>query len=148
METKFIAELFDDIFSVIPVFSKTILNVGDILLKENGIARAHIIVIYGIKKYKRINITELSKILSAPKPNVTCWLDKLVRVGFVERILDDVDRRVIYVKLTEEGLQFVKTYEEELKKSFVEKLSKADESDIKLLKDTLDNMKKLLMKIN
>lgn len=148
MDNTLMNELFNDIFSVIPVFSKVILNVGDILLKENGIARAHIIVIYCIKNQEKINITELSKILSAPKPNVTCWVEKLVKIGFAERAFDEADRRIIYVKLTEEGLKFVQIYEEELRKSFALKLGKADSKDIELLKDTLENMKKLLIKIN
>ncbi|KOF57578.1 MULTISPECIES: MarR family winged helix-turn-helix transcriptional regulator [Clostridium] len=147
MNKNLICELFDDIFSVMPVFSKIILNVGDKVLKENGIAVAHIKVIYMVKRYKKINITDLGKALSSPKSNVTSWTNKLVKMGFVQRVFDEKDRRVIYIKLTDKGEAFFQFYEEALRKSFEEKLWKLSDEDLKLFKDTLDNMRKLVDKI-
>lgn len=147
MEEKLIRELLKDTFSVIPVFTKTLLNVADKFLKDKGICGAHIKVIYSLKKYDQINITDLSKTLSASKSNVTGWIDKLVELGLVERVFDQNDRRRTYVRLTNDGLVFFNSCEEALKEAFMEKLCRLEEEDLRLFKETLDNMKVLIKKI-
>lgn len=147
MDKKLICELFEDIFSVMPVFSKMILSVGDEILKERGITTTHIKVMYIVKKHKKINITELGKMLSSPKPNVTSWTNKLVVMNLVQRVFNENDRRIIYISLTDEGEKFMQFYKEALMKSFEEKLWKLDDEDLKLFKGTLDNMRKLVDKI-
>ncbi|MFL0250415.1 MarR family transcriptional regulator [Clostridium neuense] len=147
MDKRIICELFGDIFSVMPVFNKIILNVGDKILKDKGITTAHIKVMYIVKECKKTNITELGKMLSSPKSNVTSWTNKLVGMNLVKRVYDENDRRIIYVRLTDEGEKFMQFYKEALMKSFEEKLWRFSDEDLILFKDTLDNMRKLIDKI-
>lgn len=147
MDKELICELFDDIFSVMPVFNKIILSVGDEILKNRGIATAHIKVMYVVKKHKKINITELGRILSSPKPNVTTWTNKLVEMDLVKRVFDKNDRRIIYIQLTEKGEEFMGFCKEALVESFEQKLWKLSDEDLKLFKGTLENMRKLVDKI-
>lgn len=147
MDKKLICELFDDIFSVMPVFNKIILNVADEILKNKGMATAHIKVMYIVKKHKKINITELGKMLSSPKPNVTNWTNKLVEMDFVKRVFDESDRRIIYIQLTEKGEEFMEFCKKALVESFEQKLWKLSDEDLRTFKGTLENMRKLVDKI-
>lgn len=147
MDKELICELFDDIFSVMPVFNKIILSVGDEILKNSGIATAHIKVMYVVKKYKKINVTELGKILSSPKPNITAWTNKLVQMDLVKRVFDENDRRIIYIQLTEKGEEFMEFCKKALVEDFEQKLWKLSDEDLRLFKDTLGNMRKLVNKI-
>lgn len=147
MDKEFICELFDDIFSVMPVFNKIILSVGDEILKNRGIAIAHIKVMYVVKEHKKINITELGKMLSSPKPNVTAWTNKLVEMDLVKRVFDKNDRRIIYIQLTEKGEEFMEFCRDALVVAFEQKLWKLSDEDLILFKETLDNMRRLVDKI-
>lgn len=147
MDKELICELCDDIFSVMPVFNKIILSVGDEILKNRGMTTAHIKVMYVVKEHKKINITELGKILSSPKPNVTAWTNKLVEMDLVKRVFDENDRRIIYIQLTEKGEEFMEYCKAALVESFEEKMWKFSDEDLRLFKGTLDNMRKLVDKI-
>jgi len=147
MDKELICELFDDIFSVMPVFNKMILSVGDEILKNRGICIAHIKVMYVVKEHKKINVTEIGKMLSSPKPNVTAWTNKLVEMDLVKRVFDENDRRIIYIQLTEKGEEFMEFCRKALVEAFEQKLWKLSDEDLRLFKGTLDNMRKLVDKI-
>lgn len=148
MDSRLVDELIDDIFSVLPVFNKKMFNIGDNLLKDKDISRAHIRIIFALKKHGKITVTDLGKSLTAPKSNVTNWVDKLVKADMVERIFVEKDRRLTYLQLTNKGAEFSVRYMEALKYSFGQKLWKFTDEDLVLFKEALENMKKLLAKIN
>lgn len=50
-------------------------------------------------------ISELSKILHIRLPSVTLAVNKLVQKGYLEKVKDDADKRVVYVRLTRLGLK-------------------------------------------
>lgn len=148
MEDQQISELLNDIFSVTPVFSKAIIKIFDDIVIDDNLSKAHIKVLFVLDKYEKITITDLGKVLYAHKPNVTCWVDRLVKSDFAKRIYDKNDRRIIYISLTDKGNETIKNYKKCLKDLFSRKLSKLNDDDLKLLMQTLNNMKMLLNKLN
>tara|TARA_B100000965_G_scaffold350565_1_gene324531 strand:+ start:172 stop:594 length:423 start_codon:yes stop_codon:yes gene_type:complete len=50
-----------------------------------------------------IAVTELSQRVNRPKPTVTEMLNKLERLGHIERVSVETDKRMVYVKATETG---------------------------------------------
>ncbi|PJI07457.1 MULTISPECIES: MarR family winged helix-turn-helix transcriptional regulator [Clostridium] len=148
MEDQQISELLNDIFSVTPVFAKAIIKIFDDIVIDDNLSKAHIKVLFVLDKYKKITITDLGKVLYAHKPNVTCWVDRLVKSDLAKRIYDKNDRRIIYISLTDNGNEIIKNYEKCLKDLFSRKLYKLNDDDLKLLMQTLNNMKMLLNKLN
>lgn len=61
-----------------------------------------------LSKREEITMTELVEYINSPMSTATGIVDRLVKNGFVIRERSDTDRRIVILKLTEEGLQFVK----------------------------------------
>ncbi len=60
-----------------------------------------------------VRMTEVSQFLMISKPAATQLVNRLVEMGFVERVDDPNDRRVVYIQPTEAGKR---CFEEELEK--------------------------------
>lgn len=148
MEDQQISELLNDIFSVTPIFAKAIIKIFDDIVPNGSLSKAHIKVLFILDKYKKITITDLGKALYAHKPNVTCWVDRLIENDLAWRMYDKKDRRIIYILLTDKGNETINNYKKCLKDSFNKKLSRLNDNDLKLLMQTLNNMKMLLNKLN
>ena len=67
------------------------------------------------------------------KQNMTTLVDRLVSQGLAEREHDATDRRVIRVRITEKGREFLKEGKVELKKIVMENLAKLSDDDIESL---------------
>lgn len=56
---------------------------------------------------KKILPSELSDIMRHPKPTITRVVDDLINRGYLEREHDTIDRRKIFIKITQEGMEFI-----------------------------------------
>ncbi|WP_180951194.1 MarR family winged helix-turn-helix transcriptional regulator [Marasmitruncus massiliensis] len=54
-----------------------------------------------------ISMSELGRLLGTPKQHTTKIVQKLVQYGFVERISDETDRRVIKIQITPKALDYI-----------------------------------------
>ena len=71
-------------------------------------------------------------------PNATRLMDKLCDKQFIERLRCDHDRRVVYINISKQGLELLKTIDANIKLDFIEKLS---EEEAKQLSDLLDKIR-------
>lgn len=91
---------------------------------------------------KGIKASDLSKFLLITKPAISKLINTLEEKGFVERITDKSDRRVVYINITEEGEKILaKETEmfEEFTHKIVEKMGEEDTNEmIRLFKRMYD----------
>ncbi|MCB2308320.1 hypothetical protein LGL08_07750 [Clostridium estertheticum] len=66
----------------------------------------------------------------------------------VKRKLDQKDRRVIYIGLTDTGCNFLQKRTETMKVAFCKSIQKFNTDDLILLNETLNNMEKLIGKMD
>lgn len=76
-------------------------------LKETGITRIQWVALYYIKVNKVISQRELSNLMNVKDSSSARLIDRLERDGLIKRNRNDVDRRVIYISLTEDGDQLI-----------------------------------------
>ena len=60
-------------------------------------------IVFGESGDCRIRMTDISRRLMISKPAATQAINRLVENGLVERIRDEVDRRVVYIQATVNG---------------------------------------------
>jgi len=141
MENQDFDEIYNTLLSVFPPFFKRIHRLGEKLLKESGISKAHAQLLKCLMKAGTSTMSDLGNMLAVSKPNVTALVDKLVELNLVVRLLDEHDRRIVYIQLTNKGTLFmeevIKSTKEDLKKS----MQKLSEDDLQLLKVTMHNFK-------
>ena len=91
-------------------------------------------------------MNELANRLRVTKQNVTVLTDKLEKLGFVERVNSAKDRRVVFIRLSAKGNDFVNANIDELMNSFSGIFDQFNSEDLELFKNAIATMKDLLIK--
>lgn len=92
------------------------------------------------KNYYGMKTSELTKVLCITKPATSKMLNMLEEKGYIERTSNKSDRRVVYVKVTEEGNEFLKEQNRKFEKftcKVVEKMGEEDTDNLIRLLDKL-----------
>ncbi|MCX7812360.1 MAG: MarR family transcriptional regulator [Pseudothermotoga sp.] len=76
---------------------------------------------------------DLAQALSMTKANITHLVDALERKGFVQRILNDLDRRIVHVYVTNYGKKIYDELIEELSKLVENVASKLKPADLVII---------------
>lgn len=93
-------------------------------------------ILRGAKERTKVQIVKDRMIERAP--NATRLMDKLCDKNLIERARCEHDRRVVYVKITHQGLALLSTIDENKNLSFLENLS---EKEASILSDLLDKIR-------
>ena len=72
-------------------------------LQNAGITRIQWIALYYVKTKGRISQRDLSNLMYVKDSSAGRLIDRLERDGLIERERNDIDRRVIFILLTEKG---------------------------------------------
>ena len=83
----------------------------------------HAVTAIGIGRPK--TMTHVANILEIKVSTLTSTVNKLVKKGYVERLRDDKDRRIVKVALTDKGEQAAREYEQ-----FMERIVKGAVSQV------------------
>lgn len=148
MQNSELLSMLMDFTNVFNEFNNKAFKFIDEQLNKTGLVRTHFIILHELVGGKELSMSDLSEILHVTKPNVTVLIDKLVKLDYVERVNKIQDRRVILIRLTEKGEAFIDKSSEALIKSFVQLLDYLDKEDLDLVKQTTQDMKVLIAKLN
>lgn len=88
-----------------------IINKWDTYIKEKlkkagyiGVVPNHGPILRNTADFKGdITVTELAQSVSRPLPSITETLNKLEKLGYIIRLRDQTDKRIVYIRLTESG---------------------------------------------
>lgn len=91
-----------DILHQMDTFTNSIMVKWNKIFNED-LGVSHILTLGFIKNNKKARPSDISKELGLTPPTVTHLVEKLVKKKLVERALDESDRRIIYLVITEKG---------------------------------------------
>ncbi len=92
--------------------------VNNVILSElgqhgvNGIAPSHGDILVCLYDKNGLSVKELAEKIHRTQPTVTVLIDKLQKLGYVERIKSCEDSRVTLIKLTKKGVQLEPIFRE------------------------------------
>jgi DNA-binding MarR family transcriptional regulator len=92
--------------------------VNNLILSElnkhgvNGIVPSHGDILVCLYEKNGLSVKELAEKIHRTQPTVTVLVDKLQKLGYVERIKSWEDNRVTLVNLTEKGIQLKPIFSE------------------------------------
>ena len=92
-------------------------------------------ILRGAKERVKVQIVKDRMIERAP--NATRLMDKLCDKNLIERERCEHDRRVVYVKITNQGLELLKMIDENKNLSFLEKLTEEEAITLSNLLDKI-----------
>ena len=90
------------------------------------------------EKKCKVNISEISKSLSITPPSTTEFVKNLINKGYLEKHIDQKDKRFIEVTLTDEGKEIVKGLKEYFNALFSGITERLGTEQSKLLIELLD----------
>ena len=90
------------------------------------------------EKKCKVNISEISKSLSITPPSTTEFVKNLINKGYLEKHIDQKDKRFIEITLTDEGKEIVKGLKEYFDSLFSGIIERLGTEQSKLLIELLD----------
>jgi MarR family 2-MHQ and catechol resistance regulon transcriptional repressor len=87
---------------------------------------------------EEIKVQKIKDRMVERAPNATRLMDKLFEKSFIDRIRCEHDRRVVYIKITNNGLQLLSKIDADFDLDFLKKLSEKEASQ---LSDLLDKIR-------
>ena len=139
--------IIQNFISVIPLFKKKLIheNCG---FDKNSLNHSHFQIMAVLKKSGKLPISEVAKQLFISTPNMTKLLNKLIDEDMIERIPDEKDRRIINIKLTEKGNNYLEDSFEDIKLSLKNKFSTLPNDKLDKLNESLVTLKDVLNEIS
>lgn len=95
-------------------------------------------ILRGAKSIMSVNVVKDRMVEKSP--NTTRLMDKLIEKGLISRERCENDRRVVYVKITQKGLDLLTTIDKELKKKELFSVNLSDQ-EAELLSELLDKLR-------
>lgn len=86
-----------------------------------------------VQEREGITMKELAGLLRVTSPSATSFVDRLVKLGYVVRLQDPKNRRLVRLKISEAGTKMLREKMAERRKIFAEILSVLSDNDQKTL---------------
>lgn len=114
-------------------------QIGTALLKPYNISEQQYNILRILRgAVKEITVTEVRERMIQKSPNATRLMDKLCEKKLIERRRCENDRRVVFVKISKNGLDLIKKIN---LSDFDKYMNRLTESEAKMLNDLLDKIR-------
>ena len=100
-DAALVSSLATNLVEALPLFPKRMVRM-DAIVRAHGMPFSHIQILVMLRNGPA-SIGELSSKLCIAKPNITPLVDSLRDQGFVERVRDERDRRIVNVRMLPAG---------------------------------------------
>lgn len=116
----------------------------DFILKDlsKELAKHHFMILRMLQEKEKFYVTEIVQILGITKSQMTTSVDKLLKLGYVDRLADTQDRRKIYVSITKDGNKITQKINTRIKARLNEEIKVLSQSEL----DELEKGLKVLNK--
>ena len=145
MENRMIDSILDSMAQVLPLFHRKLLRM-DLGGASGDLSRLHF-GIMEILNEKDMTVTELTKMTSMSKSQMTAVIDKLVKLEVLERHPDEKDRRVINIVLTEHGRIILREVRRKIKNNIKQILSSLTPEELANMSSALKTLKEMGTKL-
>lgn len=95
--------LIDEIVAELRVAFGELRCVGSERLVKQGLSMTHLHILSMLEHHGDLTMSHLADLLGVSYSNATGVIDRVEERGLVERVRDTADRRVVIVRLTDEG---------------------------------------------
>ncbi|RDY27214.1 MarR family transcriptional regulator [Romboutsia weinsteinii] len=139
--------IIQNFITIMPLFQKKLMK-PKCHVNPDNLNHSHMQILVVLKDYGKSSISDVAKKLFISTPNMTKLLNKLIDDGYVERLPDQKDRRIINIDLTTKGKEHLDNAFEDLVRTFKERLSSIPDNQLDKLNNSLENLKEVLTEIS
>ena len=150
MRKKDLDEVIGDLLSLTPLIRRSIhrkLLKAAFTKVEEDVSMPHLEIMKILEVEGTRHIAEIGEHLQIPKPQMTHLIDRLEKLGIVQRQSDTSDRRITNVVLTDHGRDIVHDIDENLYTGISETLACLSDTELRDLSLSLKKLGDLLNKL-
>lgn len=103
-------------------------------------SQSHILLL--LERKGKSKMSEVAEALHLTPGAVTTASDKLIENGYITRVRDEQDRRVVYLDMTKEGKELLATLQNEARKVMQLVFADLSETDLNFLISTFEQAEK------
>ncbi|WP_099192295.1 MarR family winged helix-turn-helix transcriptional regulator [Tepidibacter mesophilus] len=103
------AKVISQIFTI----HKNIISSAVRVMEKDSLSKTEIMILFMLKKHE-YKATDLAKEIGISASTLTGVVDRLVERGYVERVRDEKDRRIVFIKLGKLAMEKAKMTHEKL----------------------------------
>ena len=137
----------ENLIALLPFYHKKIFGPGGQGITGMQAAQYRILGVL-MKEGTPLSMSELGKRQYISKPYMTILVDQLIQDGYVQRIPDTGDRRVINIAITAEGKRHLKQAASRYKETIKNMLAELDHQDLEDLCQSLEKLRNIIAKIS
>ncbi|MGJ9383440.1 MarR family transcriptional regulator [Salipaludibacillus sp. CF4.18] len=147
MDQKNTDKLVANLLSIFPLMNKKLFPPVQVF-HDNELNHTHFFLLKIVEEFGPIRTSDLGKKLAIKKSNLTPLINKLIVKELVTREKAAEDRRVIFIKLTSKGGEFLANREEVLKEEIKGRLTRLQDSEADKLFEAVAQLEGILKKLN
>ena len=114
------------------------------VVEDTGVTTLQMMIMGIISKEKTLKITELSGKLSLSNSTVSGIVDKMEKLGMVERARSEQDRRVVYVSISPNFVDMHQNFHKRFEENIALIINKSTPEELNKILDGLEVLKRLL----
>lgn len=114
------------------------------LIKQYGITVPQLIVLKEIERKEKISLTALAKNVSLSLATISSLLDRLEKNNYIQRLRGEVDKRTIYVHITESGIKAIEKSPSLLQEQFLQKFAELEEWEQHLIVSSIQRIANMM----
>ena len=138
-------ECIMSMYEIYPLSRKLVFDTFD--KKKDDITRTQQIIMLSLCIEGTLTMSQLASKINTSNEQATRAVAQLVDKGFVIRMQNPDNRRVINIRLTDEAMRFMEKMKNEILDDILGKFSSVSDSDMKKMKDALVFINSILKKV-
>ncbi len=151
MKKEILDNVAYDLFTTLPLIHRSIRNklIKNVItnIKED-IAPPHFEIMKLLENTGMLHVAEIGERLQIARPQMTHLIDRLVELELVERETNAEDRRMLNIRLTDDGKTFIKKRDKQVIDATREVLSGLTDEELQELSVSLKNLKAIFLKLD
>ena len=133
------------ILTVAPVMKKRLFR-PDFERGANQLPLSYVQVLATLDIEESMTVTEISERFDIAKPKLTPLIDRMIEAGYVKRVRNSTDRRVVHVFILDKGREKVKEMVESLKGTIQGWSKSMTDEDMGRVTDAIELIRSILSK--
>lgn len=146
MDERVREKISDDLIALLPFYHKKIFR------PQQGVSGMQIAQYRTLgvllREKKPLSMSELGKQLSISKPYMTVLVDQLIQEGYVERLRDPEDRRIVNISITRKGTRHLKQAVSHHRDTIRGLLDTLEPQDLDDLSSSLSTIRKIIARMD
>lgn len=132
-------------YELYPLCRKLVFDTFD--KKKNNITRTQQIILLALAAEEKLTMSQLAAKINTSNEQATRAVAQLVDRGFIERLQDNSNRRVINIRLTEKAQEFISKTKAEIMDDLLDRFNDVSDEDMESFQAAIEQLIRVLKKV-